>query len=97
MRKTRPKTTRPIPSGPRDLAGQLRDAIAERGVTSYELGKAAQVDPGQITRFMAEERDITLATAGRLATALGLRLVEKAARVGRPSTKTAKPLGDAAE
>lgn len=90
------RPSKPTPSNAaRELPEQLRDTIEQRGVTPYELGKAAAVDTAVISRFLSGERDIRLATAGRLATALGLKLVEKAGRVGRPaSTKTARPLDD---
>ena len=95
-KKKRPGPT-PSP-GQRELPDQLRDAITQRGVSAYQLGEASAVDAGQIARFMAGERDIRLVTAGRLCTALGLKLVEKAGKVGRPaSTKTARPLGEAAD
>lgn len=89
---SRRKTERPIPTANRDLADQIRQAILDRGVTHYQLGQASQVDPGQIARFMTGERDITVTTAGRLCTALGLRLMERTGKVGRPSAKTARPL-----
>lgn len=63
-----------------DLGRQLVDIIASRGLTAYAMGKMADVDPGVIARFLDGRRDIRLETAGRLATALGLRLVEVAAR-----------------
>lgn len=50
------------------------------------------MDPGQIARFVAGDRDIMLGTAARLAVALNLKLMERSGKVGRPSTKTARPL-----
>lgn len=58
-----------------DLAADLRKAIQTSGRTHYGIGKAAAVAPEIIDRFVRGERDIRLATAGRLAEALRLRLV----------------------
>lgn len=57
-----------------DLCDQLREAIRADGRTAYVLEHASGVRRPQITRFLLGERDITLTTAARLATALGLRL-----------------------
>lgn len=96
MAKSKAKP-RPPQSGPPDLSEQLRRAILDRGISRYKLGQAAQVDPGQIKRFIDGERDLYLATAGRLATALRLFLTERSGKVGRPSTKAARPLEDDGE
>lgn len=60
------------------LPAQLREIIASRGLTPTELGALSGVDPTVIARFVAGERDLRLETAGRIASALGLRLVEVA-------------------
>jgi transcriptional regulator with XRE-family HTH domain len=65
------------------LSSQLRDIIESRGLSAYALGRQAEVDPGVISRFLAGVRDIRLETADKLARALGLRLVEVAARKGQ--------------
>ena len=65
----------------RTIADQLREIIHSRGLTPTELGQLAGVDPTIIARFVSGERDLRLETAGRIATALGLRLVE----VSRPA------------
>jgi transcriptional regulator with XRE-family HTH domain len=78
------RTPRAIPDR-HDLGHQLRAIIASRGLTSYALGQAAAVDPGQISRFLNGTRDLRLETAGRIARALGLRLVE----VARPTRRKA--------
>jgi transcriptional regulator with XRE-family HTH domain len=69
---------------------QLRELIEARGLTAYGLGQLAGVDPGVISRFLRAERTITLDTLDRLADALGLRLVEVAAR-GRGRPRKAGP------
>ena len=78
------KPGRPAP-GPdkHTLSYQLREFIESRGITAYALGKDAGVDATVIGRFLAGERDLRLGTADRIAQALGLRLVEVAARPAR--------------
>ena len=73
----------PTPPKSHDLAHQLRQLIESRGLTAYAVGQLADVDPGVVKRFLTGTRDIRLDTAGRIATALGLRLVEVAARPAR--------------
>ena len=65
------------------LSRQLREIIDSRGLTAYALGQSSGVDPTVIGRFLADERDIRLGTADKLASALGLRLVEVARPKGR--------------
>jgi Helix-turn-helix len=57
------------------LADVIHQTIIDRGLSSYAVGKLAGVDESQIQRFMNGERDLTLATGGKVATALGLALV----------------------
>jgi hypothetical protein len=64
---------------PACIEAGLRKAIKASGLTHYAIGKAADVAPSVIDRFMlpAEDprhRGITLATAARIAAALGLEL-----------------------
>ena len=63
----------------------LRAALRATGETDYALGKRAGVSPGMIARFVSGERDLRLATAARLAGALGLALVPTDAPPGTPS------------
>ncbi len=65
--KTSRKTPPPIDE-------TLREAIRGSGLTHYALAKAAGVAPAQLDRFVAGERDLTLATAAKVAAALGLGL-----------------------
>jgi transcriptional regulator with XRE-family HTH domain len=70
------------PARPADLARntlsyQLRDVIDRRGLSAHAVGKAAGVDPAVVARFVSCERDVRLATADKIAAALGLRLVEQ--------------------
>ena len=71
----------PKPKKPMPIDAALRKAIKASGSTHYIIGKVAGVAPSVIDRFMApaddklRHRDIRLATAAKLATALGLELV----------------------
>ncbi len=56
------------------LGDQLRAAIADRGLSGAEVARMAGVDPRIVGRFLAGRRDLYLATADRIARALGLRL-----------------------
>jgi transcriptional regulator with XRE-family HTH domain len=62
------------------LSYQLREVIDARGLSAYAVGRDAGVDAAVVSRFLREERGITLETADKIALALGLRLVETAAR-----------------
>jgi transcriptional regulator with XRE-family HTH domain len=66
---------------PEPIDQALRAAIAARGLTAAALGRAAGVDSGVVKRYLERKRGLTLATADKLAAALGLRLV--APHVGR--------------
>jgi Helix-turn-helix len=56
-------------------------------LTSYALGRDAGVAPAVISRFLAGDRGLTMATADRVAEALGLRLVEVGSK-GRGRTRS---------
>jgi transcriptional regulator with XRE-family HTH domain len=77
------KKSADAPKARHTLSGQIRDVIESRGLTLAELGKLADVDPTVIGRFLSGERDLRLATADKIAAALGLRLVEVASPKGR--------------
>ena len=85
---------RPKPPAPRvdkhTLSYQIREVIEARGLTAYALGKESGVDATVVGRFMSGERDLRLATADKIAAALGLRLIELArprsrGRLSRPA------------
>jgi len=57
------------------LSEVLRHAIRESGMTEYQIAKRAGISQIMISRFISGERDIRLATADKLAHALGLKLV----------------------
>lgn len=55
----------------------LREAIRSSGLTHYALARIAGVTPAQLDRFVAGQRDLTLATAAKVAQALGLMLAPR--------------------
>ncbi len=57
------------------LASQLRAAIAATGQSLYAVARGSGVAPPVLQRFVNGERGITLDTAGKLATYLGLALL----------------------
>ncbi len=78
----------------------MREIIEARGLTAYGAARLAGVDPGVVSRFLTGERDIRLGTADRLASAMGLRLVELArkgrARPSKPAAGVSAPDPDQA-
>lgn len=86
----------PPPSNP-SLGDQLRTLIRVRGLSRYALGKASDVDPRVIGRFLSCERGITIGTpdepgpADRLAAALNLQLVERPRAQAKKPPAAAKP------
>ena len=65
-----------------DLAGQLRAAFAESGLSRFELARRAGISYAIVHRFTGGDRGITLDTASKLADVLGLEL--------RPTGRTGK-------
>ncbi len=58
----------------------LRQAIADSGLSHYALAKRAGISHMIVNRFARGERDMLLATAGKVARALGLTLTENTCR-----------------
>jgi plasmid maintenance system antidote protein VapI len=56
------------------LQDQLRQAIADSGLTLYRVAKGSGVAYQVLHRFARGERDLTLETATRLADYFGMRL-----------------------
>jgi transcriptional regulator with XRE-family HTH domain len=56
------------------LPAKLRAAIRNSGTTVYRVAQESGVSHPVILRFLSGERDIRLATAEKLAAALGLQL-----------------------
>ena len=69
MAKARPNDTKPP-----DLADQLRRAIGGCGMSLNQLAKATGVNKAQLSRFIREERSLTLPAAAKLCAYLGLSL-----------------------
>lgn len=61
-------------SSPSSLSETLKQAIRNSEQSEYQIAKLAGVSQIVITRFLAGERDIRMATADKLAEALGLKL-----------------------
>lgn len=55
----------------------LREAIRKSARSHYSIAKSAGVTPAQLDRFARGERDLTLTTAAKVATELGLVLVSR--------------------
>lgn len=66
------KATKPPP-----IVLELRRAIETNDKTIYAIAKGSGVSYGMITRFLSGERDLRLATAGKIAAHLGLHLAQK--------------------
>jgi DNA-binding phage protein len=64
----------PRPDIPNSLSAALKRALKQSAKTRYQLAKEAGVSQIMVSRFLSGKRDIRLATADRLAHALGLRL-----------------------
>lgn len=71
----------------RTFCDVIREAVVESGLTCYGLGRAADVAPAVIQRFLAGERGLNLSTAEKLARILDLRLL----KVEKPRIGPADP------
>jgi hypothetical protein len=74
---------------PSDLVEVLRWELLWRAIVKGETLAAictrAGLDPSAVSRFVSDERDVTLVTAAKLATALGLVLVPREGNEGKAS------------
>jgi transcriptional regulator with XRE-family HTH domain len=59
---------------PSPIAGVIKATIRERGLTAYRVSKMSGVTIDSIQRFLNGERGLSLASADKLAHALGLEL-----------------------
>ena len=55
----------------------LKSAIVKSGLSHYAISQAADCTPSQIDRFISGQRDLSLATADRIAQALGVVFAQK--------------------
>jgi DNA-binding phage protein len=62
---------------PAGLCESLRQAIRDSGLTQYRVAKLAGLEPGTIYRFLTAERDLRFESAGKVADALGYKLIKK--------------------
>jgi len=63
-----------------DLIKQMRDAIRNSGLPVVEIARQAGISQGQLSRFMRNQRTLTLPVAEKVCDVLGLEL--------RPSKQT---------
>ncbi len=68
--------------GGSDLVGALKQAIVRSGLTLYQLAKRSGVSHGQLSRFMRDQRTLTLSSAAKVFEALGLEVIGPAAPIG---------------
>ena len=59
-----------------ELETQFREKIKNSGLSLSELCRRSGVDKGMLSRFLRQERTLTLATVGKVCAVLGLRLTE---------------------
>lgn len=77
---------RPAPRHAAAVSDQLRAVISSRALVPYALALAADVAPSVLSRYLSGERGLSMDSFDRLASALGLRLVEGPRR-GKPAPK----------
>ena len=58
------------------LSQALKDALRGSGKSIYQIAQEAGVSQIVVSRFLSGERDIRMATADKLAEALGLKLAK---------------------
>ncbi len=63
-----------------DLAGQLREAIANSGLNRHQLAKRTGISYSVVHGFVGRECDITLGTASKMYEVIGAELRSKAGR-----------------
>lgn len=64
----------------KNIVETLRKAMKNSGLNITQLEKLSGVDKGQISRFLNEERTLTLESAEKIAKVLGLELRPKEKR-----------------
>jgi transcriptional regulator with XRE-family HTH domain len=71
------------------LADAVRAAVKKSGLKLWQVAIRSGIDASVISRFMRNERDVTLATAEKLLQALGCRV-----SLSEPLTAALAGLGD---
>jgi transcriptional regulator with XRE-family HTH domain len=79
------------PKKPRTLSDQLRQIIADCGMSRYEIAKRSGVPEAALSRFFNKKTGLSTDTLDRLAPALGLELVAR--RPAKRRAKKSKPKG----
>lgn len=57
-----------------EISELLRQAVRDSGLSELAIAKRAGIDQSQLNRFQRKERGLTLASASKVADALGLKL-----------------------
>lgn len=58
------------------VSSELRAALKRSGMSAYRISKESGVTISTVTRFLAEERDLSLTSVDKLCRLLGLRLCD---------------------
>jgi len=69
-----PPARPPVSKAPHSLSEALKRAIRASDMSEYQIAQQAGISQIVISRFLSGERDIRMATADKLAGALGLKL-----------------------
>lgn len=85
------KQQKPATASRSDIRAQLRQAIRDSGLSLYELGRRTGIDSGRLSRFMREERDLTLAAAAKILDLLGLQMSQARRKAGKADSGTGSP------
>lgn len=77
----RPKLKYPMAkTEPEKVSAALKKAISMSGLTPYEIARRAGTSPQTVTRFLRNERGLSLIVIDRICLALGLELREQSNR-----------------
>jgi transcriptional regulator with XRE-family HTH domain len=68
-------TVREQKRGKPDLEAVIKEAVTRSGLSLSELSRRSGVSVPQLSRFMADERTLTLTSASKLFDCLGLEVV----------------------
>ena len=85
------RTVKRTAGSPAPFSGAIREAAARRGLSTRKLAAAADLGESAVRNFLKGRADLTLASADRLAAALGLRVTEAPARKPAPPKPRPEP------